>query len=111
MHKKTEESWLNDVRIAIGMEPPQLFKVLNILSDNNNVEGICAREIKSELLKCIKSCKIFLGEIRISANNYTLHDLQHSINVISLMGQLIKNSGQVSAIELTLVPGFKWFYF
>lgn len=100
MHKKTEESWLNDIRIAIGMEPPQLFRVLNILSDNNNVEGICAREIKSELLKCIKGCKIFLGEIRISANNYTLHDLQHSINVISLMGQLIKNSGQISAIEL-----------
>lgn len=100
MYKKEEKSWLNDVRMAIGMEPPQLFKVLNILSANSDVEGICAREIKSELLKCIKSCKIFLGEIRTSASNYTLHDLQHSMNVIGLMGQLIESISQISAIEL-----------
>lgn len=97
----SDEVWLNDIQMIIGKESPQLFKTLCNLAETNTVQGSFVRDIQSEILKCMKSCKIFLGEVRASANNYTMHDLQHSINVIELMGQLLVNPLQLSAIEVS----------
>lgn len=97
----SDEVWLNDIQMIIGTEPPKLFKILCNLAETNTVQGSFARDIKGDILKCMKSCKILLGEVRASANNYTMHDLQHSINVIELMGQLLVNPLQLSAIEIS----------
>lgn len=101
MAKDIEDNWLKDIQMLAGTEPPLLFRVLCIMGETNTAQGSFVREIKGEILKCMDACKKFLGEIRASANNYTMHDLQHSINVIHLMGQLVREPKQMSAIEIT----------
>ena len=99
MGKKSDNNWLEDIKTLIGQTPPVLFEALEKIADENSERGNYARETEREILKCIKVCKTALGEIRASAGNFTLHDLQHSINVIDLMGQLLDPS-QLSAIEI-----------
>lgn len=99
MDRKSGNNWLEDIKTVIGQTPPMLFEVLDKRADENSEQGVYARETEYEILKCIKVCKKALGEIRASAENFTLHDLQHSLNVIDLMGQLL-NPSQLSAIEI-----------
>lgn len=99
MDRKSGSNWLEDIKTVIGQTPPMLFEVLDKRADENSEQGMYARETEYEILKCIKVCKKALGEIRASAGNFTLHDLQHSLNVIDLMGQLLDLS-QLSALEI-----------
>ena len=100
MDKKPDWNELEDIKTAIGQTPPLLFEILGRIAGENSEQGSYARESRPEILKCIKVCKKALGEIRASAGNFTLHDLQHSINVIDFMGQLVEDPSELSAIEI-----------
>lgn len=92
-----DTKWIKDIEKLIGTEAPLLFKTIN---NNSNNGDIYADKIRYEILTCAEACKLFLNEIRASANSYTFHDIQHSINVIEIMGQLIDIDSQLSSLDI-----------
>ncbi len=97
-----KDIWLENIKLEIGKRPPKLFDCLSKISRNDDESGAFAVNMKPKILDCVRLVKTFLGEIRGSAPNYTLHDLTHSINVIDLMGQLV-NCEKLSAVEVSLL--------
>lgn len=96
------DSWLDSIKTEIGKKPPALFVRLSEISKEDDDAGDFAKDMKPRILDCVKLTKTFLGEIRRTAPNYTLHDLTHSVNVIDLMGQLINNKN-LSVFEVVLL--------
>lgn len=93
--------WIQDIEKAIGCEVPELFYRLTIITKENSHRGAFARKFQVKIIECMESVKIFLGEIRRDAQDYTLHDLSHSINVISFMGQLLVNLSEINPAEIS----------
>lgn len=94
--------WIKDVKTVIGCEVPQLFKVLtNIAEKEDSDRGIFARKCQSKILECIEDVKMFLGEIRRNAQDFTLHDIQHCINVIDFMGQMLVDVKSLNPAEIS----------
>lgn len=93
--------WINDAKTIIGCEPPQLFKVLAKLVDEDNERGLFARKSYTKILECMEDVKYFLGEIRRNAQDFTLHDLTHCINVIDFMGQMLVDVEKLNPAEIS----------
>ena len=93
--------WIQDIEKVIGCEAPELLHILAKIAKENSHRGTFARKCQSKILECMESVKIFLGEIRRDAQDYTLHDLCHSINVISFMGQLLANLSEINPAEIS----------
>jgi len=93
--------WIQDIENVIGCEVPELLYILAKIAKENNHRGFFARKCQIKILECMESVKIYLGEIRRVAQDYTLHDLCHSINVISFMGQLLENLNEINPAEIS----------
>lgn len=95
--------WIKDVKTVIGCEVPQLFKVLANIADKEEDSdiGLFARKAQSKILECIEAVKPFLGEIRRNAQDFTLHDIQHCINVIDFMGQMLIDIKSLNPVEIS----------
>lgn len=93
--------WINDTKTIIGCEPPQLFKVLAKLAVEDSDRGLFARNSYTKILECMKDVKYFLGEIRRDAQDFTLHDLTHCINVIDFMGQMLVDVEKINPAEIS----------
>ena len=95
--------WIKDVKNVIGCEVPELFYVLAKIADReeDSARGLFARKCQSKILECLENVKIFLGEIRRNAQDFTLHDIQHCINVIDFMGQMLVDVGSLNPAEIS----------
>ena len=95
--------WIKDVKIVIGCEVPELFHVLAKIADReeDSGRGLFARKCQSKILECLETVKIFLGEIRRNAQDFTLHDIQHCINVIDFMGQMLVDVESLNPAEIS----------
>lgn len=95
--------WIKDVKTVIGCNVPQLFKVLaNIAEKEEDSDmGLFARKCQFKILECIEDVKLFLGEIRRNAQDFTLHDIQHCINVIDFMGQMLVDVKSLNPAEIS----------
>lgn len=93
--------WIKDVKTVIGCEPPQLFKVLGKIADEDSDRGLFVRECQTKIFECIKDVKLFLGEIRRNAQDFTLHDITHCINVIDFMGQMLVDVDKLNPAEIS----------
>ena len=60
-----------------------------------------ARKCESKILECMEDVKLFLSEIRRSAQDFTLHDITHCINVIDFMGQLLADINVLNPAEIS----------
>ena len=95
--------WIKDVKTVIGCDVPQLFKVLVKIADEDSDRGFFARECQNKIFECIKDVKLFLGEIRRNAQDFTLHDITHCINVIDFMGQILVDVDKLNPAEISFI--------
>lgn len=97
--------WIKDVKTVIGCEVPELFHVLSKIADKeeDSDRGLFARKCQSKILECLEDVKIFLGEIRRNAQDFTLHDIQHCINVIDFMGQMLVGVDNLNPAEISFL--------
>lgn len=93
--------WIQDVQKIIGCEAPELLCVLAEIATEDNGRGFFARKCQSKILECMESVKLFLGEIRRSAQDFTLHDITHCINVIDFMGQMLVDVKKLNPAEIS----------
>ena len=94
--------WIKDVKTVIGCEVPQLFHILaQIAEKEDSNRGLFARKCQSKILECIEDVKPFLGEIRRNAQDFTLHDIQHCINVVDFMGQMLVDVKLLNPAEIS----------
>ncbi|MDE6639611.1 MAG: ATP-binding protein, partial [Acetatifactor sp.] len=93
--------WIQDVQRVIGCEAPELLCVLAKIAKEDNSRGLFARKCQSKILECMEDVKLFLGEIRRSAQDFTLHDITHCINVIDFMGQSLTDINVLNPAEIS----------
>lgn len=56
--------------------------------------------MQPHILDCLKICQEIGPEIRHSENNFTMHDIRHSFNVMTMMSQLIDDINTLSILEI-----------
>ncbi|MDE7254543.1 MAG: ATP-binding protein, partial [Acetatifactor sp.] len=93
--------WIQDVQKIIGCEVPELLYVLAKIATEDNSRGLFARKCESKILECMEDVKFFLGEVRRSAQDFTLHDITHCINVIDFMGQMLVDIKVLNPAEIS----------
>ena len=93
--------WIQDVQRVIEIEVPELFYVLAEIAEEDSNRGLFARKCQSKILECIVNVKFFLGEIRRNAQDFTLHDIQHCINVVDFMGQMLVDVKSLNPAEIS----------
>ena len=93
--------WIQDAQKIIGCEVPELLYVLAKIATEDNSRGLFARKCESKILECMENVKFFLGEIRRSAQDFTLHDITHCINVIDFMGQMLTDISKLNPAEIS----------
>ncbi|MBD5513922.1 MAG: hypothetical protein HDR06_04505 [Lachnospiraceae bacterium] len=93
--------WIQDVQKITGCETPELLCVLAKIATEDNSRGLFARKCESKILECMEDVKLFLGEIRRSAQDFTLHDITHCINVIDFMGQMLADVRKLNPAEIS----------
>lgn len=105
MSKRNKNLWITEIQNTaniFNVKAPELFYVLNDKAVNE-VDGMysnIALDLQLHISECIKVCISINSEIRVSETGYTLHGLQHSFNVIDLMGQLIKDKNCITVLEI-----------
>lgn len=93
--------WIQDVQRIIGCAAPELLCILAEIATEDNSRGLFVRKCQSKILECIEDVKMFLGEIRRNAQDFTLHDIQHCINVIDFMGQMLVDVKKSNPAEIS----------
>ena len=97
-------SWINNISLIIGRTPPTLIEELDARSNGSvTADSRFACEIKQLMTLHFEAAKLFLAEGRRPHQNFTLHDITHSMNVVDFMGQLFKDLSQVSSAELSIL--------
>lgn len=99
----SDNNWIKQIKeIAATYElsVPSLFKQIDKFASGDDENSICARDLQYHILNCIKVCMEISHEIRYSENNFTIHDIRHSFNVMKLMDQLVNDINNLSILEI-----------
>lgn len=105
MGRKNRNMWIEEIQNVTNtfdVEFPELFYTLDKIAANgeNGKLRRIALDLQHCISECIDVCRTINSEIRVSENEYTLHGLQHSFNVLDLMGQLINKKYEISVLEI-----------
>lgn len=91
---------INEIAASYKLSVPLLFYQIEKFLSRDDESSICARDLQYHILECVNVCNEISHEIRYSENNFTMHDIRHSFNVMKLMGQLVNDIDELSILEI-----------
>lgn len=98
----SDKTWITQIKesVSYALSIPLLFKQFDKFKKEDDESSICARDLQPHILDCLRVCSDIDPEIRHSENNFTIHDIRHSFNVITLMSQLVDDINELSILEI-----------